>query len=121
MSESTTTSCADSASTTTSTRVSRQYVRRLPSAAPIPLRVDWKRFDTSVGTISSATATSKGRNEPIVESAISGSAKPTTPFAKPPAPSAAAAPASAAAPWAAMKASVPNNPSVPPRRDAGLR
>ena len=53
-----TTSCAESAIITTSTRLSRQKSRRLPSAAPTPLRSDWKTFETSIGTISTATATS---------------------------------------------------------------
>ena len=53
-----TTSCADSAIVTTRTRFSRQNRRRLPQAGPIPLRSAWNRFDTSIGTIRSATATS---------------------------------------------------------------
>ena len=53
-----TTSCAESAIIATSTRFSRQNRRRLPSAGPIPCRSAWNRFDTSIGTISSATATS---------------------------------------------------------------
>ena len=55
---STTTSCAASAMPVTSTRFSHQNRRRLAQAGPMPLRSAWKRFDTSIGTMSSATATS---------------------------------------------------------------
>ena len=53
-----TTSCAESAIIATRMRFNRQNRPRLASAGPMPCLSAWNRFDTSIGTISIATATS---------------------------------------------------------------
>lgn len=60
-----------------------RYFTTEAQAAPTPCRNACARLVISVGTISSASASSAGRNEPKDESMIIGIANPTAPFTKP--------------------------------------